>query len=73
MKGVPPAKPSEPVSYPDPPEHEDSRSSPSDAGTGSQQAGQSPGLLWLVVLLAVSSVAAGLFVFWFGGQIEAQV
>ncbi|KAJ6143501.1 hypothetical protein N7471_002954 [Penicillium samsonianum] len=39
----PPAKPREPVSYPDPPEHEDSRSSPSDAGTGSQQAGQSPG------------------------------
>ncbi|KAJ5188475.1 hypothetical protein N7491_004799 [Penicillium cf. griseofulvum] len=34
-------KPSEPVSYPDPPELEDSRS-PSDAGTGSQQTGQSP-------------------------------
>jgi hypothetical protein len=34
-------KPSEPVSYPDPPEHEDSHS-PSDAGTGSQQTGQSP-------------------------------
>jgi outer membrane biosynthesis protein TonB len=32
------------VSQPDPPEHEDPRSSPSDAGTGSQQTGvQSPG------------------------------
>ncbi|CAI7655636.1 unnamed protein product [Penicillium glandicola] len=42
-KAQPPAKPSEPVSYPDPPEHEDDyRSSLSDAGTGSQQAGQSP-------------------------------
>ncbi|KAI2728294.1 hypothetical protein CBS147354_2827 [Penicillium roqueforti] len=36
-------KSSEPVIYPDPSEHGDSRSSPSDAGTGSQQAGQSPG------------------------------
>ncbi|KAG0155058.1 hypothetical protein PDIDSM_631 [Penicillium digitatum] len=41
-KAHPPTKPSEPVSYPDPPAYEDSRSSPSDAGTGSQQAGQSP-------------------------------
>ncbi|KAJ5804651.1 uncharacterized protein N7518_000954 [Penicillium psychrosexuale] len=36
-------KSSEPVIYPDPSEHGDSRSSPSDVGTGSQQAGQSPG------------------------------
>ncbi|KAJ5950667.1 uncharacterized protein N7479_009080 [Penicillium vulpinum] len=42
VKAHPPAKPSEPVSYPDPPELEESRSSPSDAGTGSQQTGQSP-------------------------------
>ncbi|KAJ5561548.1 hypothetical protein N7535_003990 [Penicillium sp. DV-2018c] len=39
----PPAKPSEPVRHPETREQEDTRSSPSDAGTGSQQAGQSPG------------------------------
>ncbi|KAJ5481297.1 hypothetical protein N7475_000109 [Penicillium sp. IBT 31633x] len=37
-----PVELSEPVSNPDPPEQEDPHSSPSDAGTGSQQTGQSP-------------------------------
>ncbi|KAJ5135293.1 uncharacterized protein N7515_004571 [Penicillium bovifimosum] len=42
-KAQPPAKPSEPVRHQEPREQEDTRSSPSDAGTGSQQTGQSPG------------------------------
>ncbi|KAJ5793884.1 hypothetical protein N7457_000483 [Penicillium paradoxum] len=41
-KAQPVAKPSEPVTYLDPPELEDVRSSPSDPGTGSQHTGQSP-------------------------------
>lgn len=41
-KAPPATKPREPVSYPEVVEQEDTRSSPSDTGTGSQQTGQSP-------------------------------